>query len=123
MFASPALILDLKLRGFQSVATVQINRVPGCYFSLSKKDFVKSPRGSFEELVSKENNLVVVRWNDNKPVHLISSYIGSRSVENISRWIKDKGARIMVDCPQIVKTYNKNMGGWTWRICSHHFIE
>ncbi len=110
-FSSPNLVDDLKKRGFQSISTVQINRVPNCVFSLSIKDFVKSGRGQFEELVNKRNNIVLVRWNDNKPVHLISSYIGSQPVQKISRWIKEQCMRSMVNCPKIVTIYNKNMGG------------
>jgi len=110
-FSSPNLVDDLKKRGFQSISTVQINRVPNCVFSLSIKDFVKSGRGQFEELVNKRNNIVLVRWNDNKPVHLISSYTGSQPVQKISRWIKEQCMRSMVNCPKIVTIYNKNMGG------------
>jgi len=110
-FSSPSLILELKQRGFQSVATIQISRVPGCIFSLTEKEFIKSGRGKYEQLVNKTNNLVIVRWNDNKPLHLISSYIGSNPVDKISRWVKNDGKRTLVPCPSIVRSYNKNMGG------------
>ena len=62
---------DLKDKDFQSVATIQIKRVPDCTFPLSKHEFTKSKRGYFESMVNKENGMVLIWWNDNIPVNLI----------------------------------------------------
>ncbi|CAG4969354.1 unnamed protein product [Parnassius apollo] len=71
----------------------------------------KKPRGSYAQVVCDKNRLAIVRWNDNKAVTLISSYVGAEPVEKIKRYCKDSKNKVDVDCPQIVKDYNKHMGG------------
>ena len=44
-------------------------------------------------------------------VQLISNYVGVQPMAQIERWDKKAGERKMVDCPQVVKAYNKSMGG------------
>lgn len=77
----------------------------------SEKEMKKKPRGSYSQVVCNKNRLSVVRWNDNKPVTLISSYVGVEPVEKMKRYCKETKSKIDVDCPQIVKEYNKHMGG------------
>lgn len=62
-------------------------------------------------MVCNKNKLAVVKWHDNKVVTLISSYIDSHPIETMKRYDKDEKKKIDVECPQIVKHYNKHMGG------------
>lgn len=62
-------------------------------------------------MVCNKSRLAIVRWNDNKPVTLISSYVATEPVEKIKRYCKEAKGKVDVDCPQIVKEYNKHMGG------------
>ncbi|CAK1594501.1 unnamed protein product [Parnassius mnemosyne] len=55
--------------------------------------------------------MAVVRWNDNKVVTFISSFVASEPVETILRYSKDEKKKILVQCPQIVRQYNKHTGG------------
>ena len=110
-FSSPSITIELMKRGFHTVSTVQINRVKGINFPLSAKEFSKTPRGSVDSMVNDEEGIVVVRWNDNKPVHLISSYVGHLPVQPIYRWSKASKKKIIIDCPKIVSEYNRHMGG------------
>lgn len=71
----------------------------------------KKIRGSCSQAVCDKNKLAVVRWNDNKPVTLISSYAGSEPMHKIKRYCKEQKRKIDVDCPDIVREYNKHMGG------------
>ncbi len=97
--------------GFHSVSTVQKRKVKGLEFPSSDKTFLKSPRGSFESMVNEKKSLTVVRWNDNKPVCLLASFVGAGEPEFCLRFDKKKMVRIQVACPLIVKEYNKFMGG------------
>lgn len=49
-------------------------------------------------------------WKNNKLVILVSDYIGVNPISKIKRR-KEGTADINLDCPQVVKEYNKFMGG------------
>ncbi|KAH9639642.1 hypothetical protein HF086_009095 [Spodoptera exigua] len=71
----------------------------------------KKPRGYSAQLVCNKNKLAVVKWSDNKVVTFISSYIDSYPIEKIKRYSKESKSKVDVACPQVVKEYNKYMGG------------
>ncbi|KAG6458350.1 hypothetical protein O3G_MSEX010814 [Manduca sexta] len=71
----------------------------------------KKPRGHFVEAVCDKNRLAVFRWNDNKAVTFISSFVAIEPIEKIRRYSKDAKAKIDVQCPQNVRQYNRHMGG------------
>ncbi|KAK1170655.1 piggyBac transposable element-derived protein 3-like [Acipenser oxyrinchus oxyrinchus] len=108
-FASYDLVSTLKEMGFWSVGTVRSNRIPGC--QLEEDKTLKKERGSFDYRTEAKKNVSVVKWFDNKCVHLISSFIGCTPVENVRRWSVAKRQYIQVPQPAAVKTYNKHMGG------------
>jgi len=62
-------------------------------------------------MFSSDGKLCIVRWLDNKPVSLLSTYLHSEPLFNVSRWSKIKQTRIDVPCPNIVGEYNRHMGG------------
>ncbi|XP_050502828.1 piggyBac transposable element-derived protein 2-like [Diabrotica virgifera virgifera] len=104
--------IELDKLGIPSVGTVRPNRLKGCNFS-TDKDMKKKGRGSFEELVYKKEGITLraVKWYDNKPVHLLSSFVGTYPTSQVQRWDKAKKETILVECPNIVTFYNKCMGG------------
>ena len=61
--------------------------------------------------VDNNTGLIVVKWADIEIVELTSNYIGIHPLETVNRWSKKDGERIDVLCPQVVKQYNKAMGG------------
>ena len=65
----------------------------------------------FFELWDKNGHLIVVQWNDNSVVSLVSNAEPIRPVKNAHRWSKQANARINVEQPKIVATYNQHMGG------------
>lgn len=68
-------------------------------------------RGCYEELFSNDGRLCCVRWLDNKPVHILSTYLAASPLCVVNRWSKVAQARVDIDCPSCVREYNKNMGG------------
>lgn len=78
---------------------------------ISEKALKKKQRGSFSQTVCHKSKLSVVRWHDNKAATLISSYTDAESVHRIKRYCKNAKRKVDVDYPNIVKEYNKNMGG------------
>ena len=80
-------------------------------FDETIKQFKKLERGLYNELFSNDGKLCVVRWLDNKPAHLLSTYLRSSPLLQVNWWSKIQKERIDVPCPQIVGEYNQNMGG------------
>lgn len=112
-FTSPEVLYILRQNyGIFALGTVRNNRLRGAENVLtSEKMLKKKERGSYSQVVCNNNKLAVVRWNDNKCVTLISSYTDSEPVQKIKRYSKDAKRKVDVDCPNVVKDYNKHMGG------------
>jgi hypothetical protein len=71
----------------------------------------KYPRGYYDYLISNDKRIIIVAWQDNKRVLMGSNFVGIEPIVQLSRWDKNQQQKVIVDAPQIVKTYNKNMGG------------
>lgn len=112
-FSSPELFYVLREKyGIFGLGTIRNNRIRGAEKVLpDEKAFKKKPRGHFAEVSCDKNRLAVVRWNDNKIVTFISSFVASEPVEKIVRYSKEEKKKVEVECPQIVRQYNKHMGG------------
>nr|XP_026491734.1 piggyBac transposable element-derived protein 3-like [Vanessa tameamea] len=112
-FSSPELLFILRENyGVFALGTIRGNRLRGAEKVLpTEKAMKKKPRGHFVESICDKNRLAVVRWNDNKAVTFISSFVASEPIEKIRRYSKDAKAKIDVQCPQIVRQYNRHMGG------------
>ncbi|XP_046971065.1 piggyBac transposable element-derived protein 2-like [Vanessa cardui] len=112
-FSSPELLFILREKyAIFALGTIRSNRLRGADAVLpTEKVMKKKPRGNFVEAVCDQNRLAVVRWNDNKAVTFISSFVASEPLENIRRYCKDAKEKNNVQCPQIVRQYNRHMGG------------
>lgn len=110
-FSSPELFHILRENyGIFALGTIRINRIRGAEKVLpTEKIMKKKERGSYAQVVGNKNKLAIVKWNDNKPVTLISTYVAAEPIHKIKRYSKEK--KVDVECPQIVKDYNKHMGG------------
>lgn len=52
-----------------------------------------------------------MKWYDNKPVTLVSTFVSAEPVTTAKRYEKSQKAKIDVPCPNLVKQYNAHMGG------------
>lgn len=50
------------------------------------------------------NDVIVVRWCDNKPVNLVSSFVGITPQDHVKRWDRKTKKYVMVPRPSIVET-------------------
>ncbi|XP_026331157.1 piggyBac transposable element-derived protein 2-like, partial [Hyposmocoma kahamanoa] len=112
-FSCPELFYILRENyGIFALGTIRKNRLRGADAVLrTEKEMKKKPRGAYDQVVCDKNRLTVVRWNDNKVVTLVSTYVGTEPVEKIKRYCKEAKQKVEVNCPQVVKEYNKHMGG------------
>lgn len=107
-FSSYNLMQLLKMKGIRSAATARVDRFAKPPFSDELKN---KPRGAMQEVVSCDRDVVMVRWMDNKPVNMVSNFVGIGDVDVAKRWEKREGKYIDVERPEIIKLYNKSMGG------------
>lgn len=122
-YTSIGLLTYLRSRGIYSLGTVRSNRVPNIKLS-TEADLAKRKveRGYSEEYVANVNGIDIssVLWMDNKSVRLLSTYCGVKPfLSNMSnpgpstssRWDRKTKQKIEIDCPFIIKEYNRHMGG------------
>lgn len=111
-YTSMALEAYLFKNGILTLGTVRRNRLPDCKL-LSDGEIRKKQRGWCEEYVGSFDNVDVsnVVWLDNRPVTLLSTFLGSEPQRNINRYDRHTKSRIQVSCPNVVIQYNKHMGG------------
>jgi len=113
-FSSVNVLVELEKMGIQSLGTVRPNRLPGCSF-INDKEMKRQGRGTVEEKVSSVEGveIIALKWYDNKPVHLVSSFAGAYPTSTVQRWDRKEKKSIQVQCPSAIMIYNKFMGGLT----------
>ncbi|XP_039749876.1 piggyBac transposable element-derived protein 3-like [Pararge aegeria] len=107
-FSSIPLLERLNELGLHGTGTIMMNRVPerkNMDFKLDRK----MKRGESQQFVS--NDVVVVKWMDNKSVLVASNCTSGDDSCLIKRWDKNLSAFTDVSCPKVIANYNKNMGG------------
>ena len=60
---------------------------------------------------SRHKVLYIVRWFDNKPTTLVSTYVAIEPKSIATQWDKASKQYISIPRPNIVDIYNKHMGG------------
>lgn len=76
-FTTIALFRHLASQGIFAVGTIRANRTRGGGNKLKSPSTLKAEgRGSFDWFTDLNSGLCLIRWMDNGPVNLISSYIG-----------------------------------------------
>ena len=77
------------------------------------QDISKAERGTYCAVEDKENGIRLLRWHDNSQVNLVTNSKDEKGfhVGSCKRWKKSERNRVSVPQPNIVKLYNKQMGG------------
>lgn len=109
-FSSYQLLEILKNRGINAGGTIRVDRF--CKPPLlPDAEMAKKGRGHSDSVVSNDEKIVVVKWQDNKSVHLASNFVGIGESNTAKRWDKKQKKHIDVTRPEIVSQYNNGMGG------------
>ena len=84
-FSSIGLAKKLKDEGIHSLSTVKPNRLTNC--KLKEENQLKNKgRGSCDYRVETKENVMVLKWFDNKSVHILSTYTGLFPLQEAKRW-------------------------------------
>lgn len=105
-FTTLPLLERLKQCGIEATGTIMVNRLKGVTLKEGKM-----LRGESHEYVRSDEAVVVVEWKDNQKVVLASTCAGIEPATKVKRWCKKEGKFIEIDCPSIVRNYNRYMGG------------
>jgi len=106
---------------------------------MSDKQFSVLGRGISFGITSKLG-ISLLKWFNNKPINMGSNFITLGIPENVKRWDKKNKQHVEIERPEIIKLYNKSMGGvdkhdqlvsyyrihmkskkWTFRMIFHAF--
>ena len=110
-FTSYSLVKHLKNEyNCMYTGTARENRIGNPGLRSTAEMNKKSCQRGLSDYKSKDG-IIAVKWKDNKVVTLLSSACGMEPTTTISRYDKESKTKKEVPCPQIIKTYNCNMGG------------
>ena len=104
-FTTVSLMHELQKRGLYAVGTVRPSR-QGIPCVIKEKE--KMDRG--EHRFQTKGQIAAIKWQDRKPVTVLSAGFNPSSVVKINRKNKD-GTKSEVSCPIAIAKYNKVMGG------------
>ncbi|CAK1541427.1 unnamed protein product [Leptosia nina] len=109
-FTGLPLLKYLREQNVGGTGTVRENRLENCNLPNSK-DMKKEPRGKLCHKASKE--IITAKWHDNSIVTIASNCHALNPITKVDRigFVDKKRAKIQVDCPAVIKMYNKYMGG------------
>ena len=66
----------------------------------------KEPRGTFDYRFDTNNEILIVRWLDNKCVTMGTNYDTVEPLNHVLRWRKQEKVRGNVDQPHVLSSYN-----------------
>lgn len=77
----------------------------------SEKELKKKERGTSVTSVRNDGGLAITVWQDNKPVYMASTEHGSDPEDLVKRYSRKERRYIEIKRPDVIRAYNKNMGG------------
>lgn len=110
LFTSRGLLTILTEKNMRATGTVRENRLQQCPVKASKV-MTKEERGSYDYRFDKKKEILVVKWNDNKVVSVMTNYDSVDPLTTAQRYDRKEKKRIDIVQPKLIKTYNKGMGG------------
>jgi len=108
LFTSLPLLKILADNGIYTIGTLRVNRAKEAVAGLVDSKLLK--RG-WNSITSSEDNITVMRWQDNRPVHVISTYAGAEPEDEAERWDRKTRTTVHVPRPFAIAEYNRFMGG------------
>lgn len=109
-FSSHKLFCKLRNKGFFATGTIRENRT--CNDTLETvKSIKKQERGSYDFSFDKDNELLLVRWNDNSVVTVASNNCSIEPLVAAKRYNRKEKKKITIPQPNVIAEYNQHMGG------------
>lgn len=109
-FTSYNVLQILKKRNIYAAGTARINRF-GVTSLRTDSEMKKEARGFSDQVVSKDGDIVLTKWLDNRTVVLASNFVGVGNEDYVERWDKKSKAYQKIKRSEVVRLYNQAMGG------------
>ena len=88
---------------------MRADRMRNCPLS-KERDLKKKGRGSFDFRCDKDKDVLLCRWFDNKVMAVASNVHSVEPTHHVKRYDGKEKKHIEVECPALIKEYNKKMG-------------
>jgi hypothetical protein len=95
----------MKEKSLYAVGTVRVSR-KGLLDILKRKDRMQNGESMFRTT----GYVAAIKWQDNKPVTVLSTYHNTKHVTSV-KWKNRDGTSSIIPCPAAVAEYNAIMGG------------
>ncbi|XP_047106160.1 piggyBac transposable element-derived protein 3-like [Schistocerca piceifrons] len=100
-------------RKIYAVGTISVSHIPSALKSkfTADKELMETGRGSFDEFITEDGKISVLKWIDNRSVTVASTFSGASPTNVVKRW--DRKAKEFIEVPQLkcMSNYNKSVGG------------
>ena len=106
-FTSLKLAETLLSKGIGLTGTARANRLEKCPLS----SLEKTNRGTMDYRMETKVGVLVVRWNDNNIVTVVSTVDPVLPSKKVMRWSKTSRSHIHISQPRTIAAYNSCMGG------------
>ncbi|CAH0723921.1 unnamed protein product, partial [Brenthis ino] len=139
-FTTVNLAKELLVRGIMCTGTIVKNRIPASARAILIKDeeLIRRGSGSVHTVVCEDGTTAITKWNDNKPITLLSNIEAKEPMDVCQLWCQRTKRYISVNRPAVVRNYTTTMRGinlaermlsvcpnryrtkkWTQRLFSH----
>lgn len=109
-FTGYDLLVHLRNLGYQATGTIRENRLSKCPLQPTNV-MKKEKRGTYDYMFDTNEEILFVRWSDNKCVCVGTNYDTIEPVKKVKRWQSDIKTKCDVPQPNVLNNYNAYMGG------------
>lgn len=110
-FTSLEIVRYLQTQNCRYTGTARDNRIGKPPLTTPKEmDKAAVDRGTYDYTTT-DDGILALRWKDNKVVTMLSTDLGVEPVSACLRYSKVSKRKEEVICPNVIKSYNANMGG------------
>lgn len=109
-FTSHQLMCRLSSLNYFATGTIRENRTSKATLT-DPRSMRKKERGAMDHAFDKNNEILMVRWNDNAVVTVASNHEPIEPMHRAKRWDKKHNRMGSFDMPQLIHANNKRMGG------------
>ena len=113
-FTSYSLLCELQQKGFMATGTLHDNRTNRCPLKMAKQ-VEKITCGSYDHRFEVKDEVLIVRWKDNKAVGIASNFDTILLEVSVQHWSNEGKSCIPIVQPYVIQTYNKYMA-----VVDHH---
>lgn len=109
-FTNYNLLRELKQLGYRATGTIRDNRTKKCPL-VPVKEMKRQPRAQYDYRFDRNNEIAIVRWNDNNVVTMATNFDFIDPLGKVKRWCKTRKQKVDFNIPRMFLHYNNNMGG------------